>query len=179
MSKPSSGLFDGTKGAIAHRGDAESTIASRVSGLDLREHPVKMRQLNTITRRSLAQKVRNRTATREEYTRYMWDKRFRARRAMGVKEFWKQERKRLKRGEEGTRNWSPEQRDAILAGKRPKFGGKSIQAHHSYSATFYPQLANMGEIIYPTTHTEHHKGWHGGNYKKSLPGKRIRPIKEF
>ena len=39
MSKPSSGLFHGTKGDVAFHGDAESVIASRVSGLDLREHP--------------------------------------------------------------------------------------------------------------------------------------------
>ena len=179
MSKPASGLFHGTKGDIAFHGDAESVIASRVSGLDLREHPILQKQLSAKERRSLAQKVRNRTATREEYERYMWDKRFSKRRRNGVKTFWKQERNRLERGERGTRNWSDEQRQAILSGRAPKHNGRTIQAHHTYSAAKYPHLANLGEVIYPATHFEHHMGWHGGSYKKSKPGKRIRPINEF
>lgn len=179
MSKPSSGLFHGTRGEIAFHGDAERVIADRVAGLDLQEHPISQRQLSTKARRSIAQKINNRTATREEYERYMWDKRFKQRRDAGVELFWKQERLRLERGEKGTRNWTPSQRKDILAGKRPSYKGKTLQAHHTYSASRYPHLSNRGEVIYPATHTEHHKGWHGGSYKKSLPGKRIRRIKEF
>lgn len=179
MSKPPSGLFNGTKGEIAFFGDAEILIAARTANLDLREHPTTHKQLNAKERRSLAQKIRYRTATREEYERYMWDKRFGKRRRAGIKNFWKQERNRLERGERGSRNWTPEQRTAILAGKTPKFNGKPIQSHHTYSARNYPHLANLGEVIYPATPYEHRMGWHGGNHKNSLPGKRIRPIHEF
>lgn len=66
-----------------------------------------------------------------------------------------------------------------MSGKTPKFNGKPMQAHHTYSASKYPHLANLGEAIYPATYFEHYMGWHGGAYKNSLPGKRIRPINEF
>lgn len=179
MSKPLSELFDGTKGAIAFRGDAEEIIASRVDGMDLRAHPVAQKQLNARTRRMIAKRIRARTATREEYERYMWDKRFRRRRRAGVKEYWKQERKRLESGEQGTRNWSREQRLSILAGGAARFKGRTLHAHHTYSARIYPQLANRGEVIYPATQREHLTGWHGGAYRNSLPGKRIRRIQDF
>lgn len=179
MSKPASGLFHGTKGDLAFRGDAESLIASQVSGLDLNEHPTSQRQLSTKQRRSLAQKVRHRTATREEYRRYMWDKRFAKRRKSGVKLFWKQERNRLERGEKGTRNWNAEQRLAILSGKTPRYNGRPMEAHHTYSVARFPHLANRGEVIYPATHLEHRMGWHGGSYMKNRPGRRIRQINEF
>lgn len=126
MSKPLSELFDGTKGAIAFRGDAEAIIASRVDGMDLRAHPVAQKQLNARTRR-----------------------------------------------------WSESQRREILSKLRPTFKGRPLEAHHAYSARMYPHLANRGEVIYPATHDEHHKGWHGGNYRKSVPGKRIRRLNEF
>ena len=179
MSKPPSGLFSGTKGDVAFRGDAERVIAKRTAGLDLHEHPTAQKQLSAKARRSIAQKIRHRTATREEYERYMWDKRFGKRRRNGIKSYWKQERNRLERGERGTRNWTSEQKAAILAGKTPKYNGKPIQAHHTYSARNFPHLANPGEVIYPSTQYEHYMGWHGGNYKKSLPGRRIRQIHEF
>ena len=179
MSKPPSGLFSGTKGAVAFYGNAESVIASRVSGLDLRPHPAKQKQLSPRKKRELEKKVETRTATREEYRRLMWNKRFDRRRDDGVKNFYAQERKRLSSGEQGTRNWTESQRHEILSKKKPTFKGKPMQAHHTYSARLFPHLANRGEIIYPATRLEHHKGWHGGNYKKSLPDKRIRPINEL
>lgn len=179
MSKPPSGLFHGTKGEIAFYGDAEAVIAARVANYDLQEHPLRQTQLSAKTRREIARKIQQRTATREEYNRYMWDKRFGKRRKAGIKKFWKQERNRLERGERGTRNWSPEQKRSILEGRIPTFNGKALQAHHTYSAKNFPHLANLGEVIYPATHFEHHKGWHGGRYKNSLPGRRIRFINEF
>ena len=60
-----------------------------------------------------------------------------------------------------------------------RYQSKPLEFHHTYSAIEYPHLANMGEVIYPATHDEHFKGWHGGNYKKSKPGKRIRRFREF
>lgn len=179
MSKPLSELFNGTKGAIAFRGDAEAIIASRVDGMDLRAHPVVQKQLNARTRRMISQKIRARTATRDEYARYMWDKRFRRHRRAGVKNFYAQERQRLLLGEGGTRRWSESQRREILSKRRPTFKGRPLESHHTYSARMYPHLANRGEVIYPATHDEHHKGWHGGNYRKSVPGKRIRRLNEF
>ena len=96
---------------------------------------------------------------------------------MGVNEFWKQERQRIKNNERTTRNWSEEQKSAISRGERPKHNGKSIQGHHTYSASRYPHLANKGEIIYPVTFDEHLYGWHGGNFQNSYPGIPIKKVK--
>jgi len=67
----------------------------------------------------------------------------------------------------------------ILSGKRAKFDEKTLQGHHAYSASKYPHLANRSEVIYPATFNEHFHGWHGGNWKTSLPGQRIKPIEDF
>ena len=179
MSKPASWLFPDSPIIQIIYGNAEEIIASRIAGLDLQPHPLTQSQLSTKRRKSIAQKIKNRTATREEYNLYMWDKRLRARRSTGVKQFWTQERQRLANGEIGSRNWTTAQREAILNGKPVKYRGKTLQAHHSYSVSQYPHLANRGEVIYPATAYEHHKGWHGGSYKTSRPGKRIRRINEF
>lgn len=96
-----------------------------------------------------------------------------------VNKFWEQERTRLQNGENGTRNWSPQQKADILNGKRPTYNGKTIQGHHSYSVSKYPHLADKGEVIYPATANEHLNGWHGGNYKNSLPGEPIKTILDF
>lgn len=179
MSKPLSGLFRGTKGERFHTGDAEAVIALRTAGLDLREHPLDRKQLSAKRVRAIRKKIELRTATREEYEIYEWSKRFGARRRKGVSAFWRQERKRLLAGLPGTRNWSPEDVTRIIAKKRPRHDGRAIEAHHTYSASLFPHLANRSEIIYPTTHFEHLQAWHGGNYRKSLPGRRIRRFNEF
>jgi hypothetical protein len=179
MSKPPCGLWHGTAGELAFYGDAEVVIAKRVEGLDLREHPTGRKQLSDAGRRAIAKKIANRTATREEYKRYEWDARLAKRRNNGVRLFWEAERDRLEAGDRGTRNWSTEQREAILNSKRPKYNGKTLQAHHAYSVSRYPHLANVAAVLYPATPLEHLKGWHGGSYRKSLPGRRIRKINEF
>jgi len=179
MSKPLSGLFRGTRGERSFKGDAEEVIASRVEGLDLREHPIDRKQLSGKRRKALQKKVENRTATREEYEALEWDKRFNERRRRGVRRYWKQERERLARGEKGTRNWTEEQKAAILDKKVVRHNGKTLQAHHSYSASRYPHLADRGEVMYPATPYEHLYGRHGGNYKNSYPGKRVRKFHEF
>lgn len=162
MSKPPSGLFHGTKGERALLGDAESVIGLRVSGLDLTPHPVKYKQLSSKSRRSIAQKIAKRTATLEEYKRYMWDKRFKKRRDAGIKNFWKQEVIRLKNGLPGTRRWTADQVRQILSKEKPTYNGVAMQSHHTFSAAEYPHLANLGRVIYPATPFEHLKGWHGG-----------------
>nr|WP_272932672.1 hypothetical protein [Virgibacillus halodenitrificans] len=123
----------------------------------------------------LAEKIVNRTATKEEYKRYQWDKRFPKRRAAGVNEFWKQEKKRIIDKELPTRDWNNEQIQEILKGKKPQYNGKPIIGHHTYNAKNYPHIGNRGELIYPVTEKEHLKGWHGGNYSKNAPGRPVNP----
>lgn len=57
--------------------------------------------------------------------------------------------------------------------------GKRCKDITSYSASKFPHLSDKGEVIYPATIREHLYGWHGGNYKNSLPGKPIKDIKDF
>lgn len=179
MSKPLSGLFRGTRGERFHMGDAETVIAERAVGLDLREHPLQNRQLSAKQVKAIRAKIVNRTATREEYEAYMWQRRFSKRRRAGIDSFWEQEADRLLAGLQGTRNWSPGDIERILSGRKPRRSGRPIEGHHTFSAVLYPHLANCGEIIYPATHFEHLQAWHGGNYRKSLPGRRIRRFNEF
>lgn len=54
-----------------------------------------------------------------------------------------------------------------------------MQGHHSYSVSKYPHLADCGEVIFLTTRNEHFNGWHGGNYKNSMPGEPISSIMDF
>ncbi|KQN96160.1 hypothetical protein ASF12_25415 [Paenibacillus sp. Leaf72] len=145
------------------------------AGLDLSPKPSPYKQLGHKTKKKLEAKVDNRTITKEEYKRLEWNKRLAARRDVGVKEFWQQEKLRIKKGEPTTRNWSQQQRDDILSNKVPTHNGKTITGHHAYSVSKYPHLANQGEIIYPATVKEHFNRWHGGSYRKGLPGKPYNP----
>jgi hypothetical protein len=63
--------------------------------LDLTPKLVPFKSLNRTQQRKLKEKIENRTITKEEYKRYLWDKRFSKRRAAGVNDFWKQEKKRI------------------------------------------------------------------------------------
>ena len=179
MTKPDSGLFKGTSGIDDFYGDAERVIAERVQGFDLREHPLTKKQLSTKKKKAIKTKIKKRTATKEEYKHYIWNKRLQARRQAGIDALWVSEKMRILNNEKTTRNWTDEQKQAILAGDKPKHNSKTIQAHHTYSVLRYPHLSNRAEIMYPATFTEHLKGWHGGNYRNSLPGKRIRRIEEL
>ncbi|MGM0724713.1 MAG: T7SS effector LXG polymorphic toxin [Bacillota bacterium] len=158
---------------------AEKVIAERTKGLDLRKHPIQRKQLSAKKMKELKEKFENRTITKLEYENYKWNKKFAKHRNTGVNEFWYQERQRILNKEDPTRNWDKQQLNDILNGKKPKVDGKTVQGHHSYSASQYPHLANKGEIIYPATPNEHFNGWHGGNWKNSLPGERIKPIDDF
>lgn len=179
MSKGISGLFGGTAGAneaILYLG--QEIISSRVEGLDLREHP-REKALTPKQRKLIKEKIASRTATQSEYNLYMSDKRFSERRKTGVNEFWKQERRRIKKGEATSREWSDAQKESILSGFRPKYNGKTVQGHHTYSASRYPHLANRGEVVFPVTFDEHLYGWHGGNFRNSLPGRPVRYMKKY
>lgn len=173
MSKSLSNHFHYTTGErkfLVSQGRLESDIIrDRVQGLDLSEHPVKYK--SSLSRKEIKKKIDNRTASRDDYKKYNSMSRLAKRRKAGVNEFWKQERRRIKNGEPTTRNWTSEQRDAILHNKRPKINGESFQGHHSYSVSKYPHLANKGDVIFPVTFEEHLYVWHGGNYKNSLPGR--------
>ncbi|WP_342500204.1 T7SS effector LXG polymorphic toxin [Bacillus sp. FSL M7-0791] len=158
---------------------AEKIIAERTKGLDLKKHPIQRKQLSAKKMKELKDKFENRTITKLEYENYKWNKKFAKHRNTGVNEFWYQERQRILNKEDPTRNWDKQQLSDILNGKKPKVDGKTVQGHHSYSASQYPHLANKGEIIYPATPNEHFNGWHGGNWKNSLPGERIKPIDDF
>lgn len=171
MSKPESGLFEGTSGIDDFYGNAENIIADRVKGLDLTPHPIQQKQLSAKQKARIKSKIEARTATREEYERYEWNKRLDQRRKAGIDEFWKNEKRLLELGDDTTRNWSEEQKHAILNNRKPTFNNQTMQSHHTYSVSQYPHLANVGGVIYPATPNEHLKGWHGGNYKKSKPGR--------
>ncbi|MSD83013.1 hypothetical protein GKC32_01300 [Lactobacillus curvatus] len=158
---------------------AEKLIADRTKGLDLNPHSTQQKQLSAKKMKELKSKIDNRTIKKVEYDQYIWNKKFAKHRASGVDDFWYQERQRILNIETPTRNWNQEQINDILNGKKPKVDGKTVQGHHSYSASQYPHLANKGEVIYPATFDEHFYGWHGGNWKDSLPGRPINPFDDF
>ncbi|MFB5764109.1 hypothetical protein ACE5LO_27525, partial [Paenibacillus medicaginis] len=157
-----------------HKSEAD-IIAERAKGLDTtpRETPYKI--MGSKKMKKLNEKAKNRTITKEEWKQLEWNKRFKRRRDTGVDNFWEQERERLLKGK-STRNWTTEQVQDIINGSVPKHNGKAIIGHHAYSASKYPQLANRGEIIFPVTFKEHLYRWHGGSYRKSLPGKPLNDL---
>ncbi|NSW38148.1 hypothetical protein HRG09_19340 [Bacillus sp. Xin1] len=181
VSKEVSGVGEVTKHLddVPYVKTAEDIIAERTKGLDLTEHPTQTKQMSSKKMKKLKEKIENRTITKKEYEDYIWNKKFGKRRDDGVKKFWYQEQQRLLNNEPPTRSWTSEQIQDILVGKKPKFDGKPIAGHHTYSASKYPHLADKGEIIYPATFNEHFYGWHGRRWKKSLPGKPIKTIKDF
>jgi len=154
-------------------------MVQRTKGLNLREHPPPHKQISNKKMKQLENKIDNRTITKVEYEQYTWNKKFAKKRRAGVTKFWDMEASRILKEDPATRNWDTYQVKDILAGKTPKYDGKPIYGHHAYSASKYPHLAHKGEVIYPATHNEHFHGWHGSDWKKSLPGKPIKEINDF
>ena len=183
MSKPSSGHFGGTVGSLnAAKNIAQGSCSHVIidkKNLDNREHPTKYKQLGSKKLKVLREKVQDRTITKEEYKRLNWQNRLTARRNEAVKDFWEREKFLIQNNLPSTRNWSAKQRLDILNGKKPKFNGKAMSSHHTYSVARYPHLANRMDLIFPATYYEHIYGWHGGNTRKSLPGMPIKIISEF
>ena len=138
-------------------------------------YQVPHRPLSTAERRRVRRRVRQRTATRAEYERFEWDRRFGNRRRRGVDRFWSQERRRLREGQPGTRNWTDEQRQAILDGRTPQWDGDPIEGHHRHNALDHPQAADDPTNIYPATNDEHLRRWHGGNYQNDTFGQPLNP----
>ncbi len=192
MSKPNSFLFNKTLGAkisqytrisvsIDTNPSESDIIASRVKGFDLHEHPYKYKQLSRKKMAALRKKKEKRTMTKKEYKIYNSNKRLASRRDKAKIEFWHQEKLRIQNNMPTTRKWSSQQMHDIIHNKIPKNNGKAFQAHHTYSVSKYPHLADKGEVIFPATFKEHLYGWHGGNFKNSLPGKPInkKNIKQY
>ena len=175
MSKPSSGYFSGTSGSkntlrnLSQNNDKNDIITPK--GLDLRAHPTKYKQTNSKKRKALQEKTQLRTISKAEYKRLNWQKRLDTRRKAGIDSFWDSERDRISRNLPTTRKWSAEQRADILNHKMPKYNGKSMHSHHTYSVAKYPRLANQGSLIYPVTPYEHTNRWHYKGSKNSLPGR--------
>ncbi|MFR3730484.1 hypothetical protein [Lacrimispora sp.] len=126
----------------------------------------------------LKKKIDSRTITKDEYTQYVWNKKMKEIRTTAVNDFWDMEVVRISEGTP-TRPWSESQMAEIMSGKKPTFNGKALQGHHSYSVSKYPHLAGSHEIIWPATFKEHLNGWHGGNWRTSLPGKPIVEIDDL
>ena len=183
MSKSSSGHFSGTNGskrdpAIQKLKTPEDVILERTKGLDLMPHPRKTKSMSASKMHTIRGKIKNRTATKTEYKEIQSENRFRRRRSKAFNDFWKDEASRIKHNLPTTRQWTPEQKRDIINNRRPKYKGKTIEGHHTYSASLYPHLANKSHVIFPATYEEHKNDWHGGNYKKSLPGQRIKKSKK-
>ena len=175
MSKPSSGHFGGTTGSRNASKNLsqidDMSVIITLKGLDLREHPTKYKQMSSKKRKEFREKQKKRTLTRAEYKRLNWQKRLDSRRKAGIDSFWDRERYRISSNLPTTRNWSAKQRNDILNHKTPKYNGKPMQSHHTYSVTKYPHLANQGILIYPVTTYEHRNRWHYKGTKNSLPGR--------
>ena len=173
MSKAISNHFHGTTGERRFLKTQEQyeddIIKDRVQGLDLTEHPVKHK--SSLSIKEIKRRIDDRTATVEDYRKYDRIKRLSVKRKDAVNDFWIAERERLLNNEPGTRNWTAEQRKIIIHGGRPKVNGKTMQGHHTYSVSVFPQLAGNHKVIYPVSFEEHLYEWHGGNFKNSLPGK--------
>ena len=178
MSKPLSYHFRGTTGERKFKDEndqyefEDDIIKERVQGLDLTEHPVKHK--SDLSLKKIIKKIKDNTATKEEYQKYDRIKRLSDKRKEAVKAFWEMESERIKNHQRTTRHWTAEQRAEILKGGRPKVNGKTMQGHHTYSVSKYPQLAGYHNVIFPVTFAEHLYDWHGGNFHNSLPG---RPFK--
>lgn len=157
--------------STAGKSTAGKSTASSVSTYDTPFNPLTKSQ-----KANLKAKLESRTITNEEYQHLNWDRRFANRRATGVRQFWAEERARLRAGEKGSRNWSPDQQNAILSGKRPTLNGETIEGHHKYNASDHPQIANDPKNIYPATRPEHFNRWHGGSWRNNSFGEPVNPL---
>lgn len=153
--------------------------ATRGAAVTKRANPPQYRTpfqpLTDVQKKNLRQNFQNRSITRDEYLRLDWDRRFNNRRQRGVSRFWAAERRRLRAGASGTRNWTPGQHQAIWEGRTPRFGGQPIEGHHRYNALDHPQLADEPMNIFPATWNEHFYRWHDGNFQKDTFGNPLNP----
>jgi GHH signature containing HNH/Endo VII superfamily nuclease toxin len=151
-------------------GEPSSSLPERSGSERVPTYETPYKPLTPKQRRLLKEKVENRTISRDEYKRLEWHRRFNNRRKKGVDRFWAEERIRLRDGESGTRNWSPQQQDDIVNYRTPTHGGKPIEGHHKYNALDHPQIADDPNNIYPATKEEHFRRWHGGSWRHDTFG---------
>lgn len=121
------------------------------------------------------EKIADRIITKEEYEELKWNEKITKSRKEGVENFWAKEKQRLNDGELGTRNWTDQQKEEIIAGNRATFEGKTLEGHHQYSVDKYPNLIKDPDNIYPVTKQEHLQRWHGGNFKNQTDGEPLNP----
>ena len=84
-------------------------------------------------------------------------------RSRAIKESLKREAELIQRGL-GTREWTPEQQQDILAGYRPEdANGVSYEGHHMVNVADHPEHAGNPDNIQWLTQDEHINGAHQGN----------------
>ncbi|ASA54581.1 hypothetical protein BSQ33_01755 [Vibrio gazogenes] len=146
--------------------DEDLDLSGEPSLPDVNSYSTPYQPLSASQRKVIRNKIEQRAVSKREYQHYDWDRRFSNRRNRGVDRFWREEKKRLKNGQ-----WDEAQTEAILNGKRPKFEGETMEAHHRYNALSYPHLADNPVNLYPATRYEHLYRWHGGNFRNETSGK--------
>ena len=167
---------DSLEYAEVGRFGANAALTMVESPLSIPSYKTPFQPLTRPTQTALRAKLTDRTMTRGEYERYSWDRRFTNRRGRGVDRFWSNERQTLRDGGEGTRHWTPDQRNSILQNRRPRFNGRTVEGHHRYNALDHPQLADDPGNIYPATRPEHLHRWHGSNYRNDTFGGPLNPF---
>jgi len=91
-------------------------------------------------------------------------------RTAAVRESLEKEKGYVREGK-GTREWTPEQQEEIMAGERPKDdNGKAYEGHHMKSVSKYPAHAGNRENIQWLSRDEH-KAAHGGNFHTPTNGR--------
>ncbi|MCB9658225.1 MAG: hypothetical protein H6726_11315 [Sandaracinaceae bacterium] len=161
--------------SVPHGGTPDVPGGGLTPGGGVPTYDTPFRPLTRNQRRAIQERVNNRTASREDLAHLDWDRRFNNRRRAGVRRFWAAERQRLRDGLPGTREWTSEQREAILAGRTPQHNGAPIEGHHMYNALDHPHIANDPTNIHPATDAEHLGRWHGGNYQNDTFGAPLNP----
>jgi RHS repeat-associated protein len=95
-----------------------------------------------------------------------WCKQLRNARKAAVGKAWKQEKELVKSTGEGTRWWSPAQKQELLAtGKVKRFEG-----HHINSAKGHPELAANPDNVKFVNGRAEHLAEHGGNFRNQTTG---------
>lgn len=84
--------------------DVPEKQEEKEQGSDMPSYSVPFKLLTKDARQALKTKLENRTLTKEDWKHLAWHRRFSARRARGVAQFWKQERDLLRKHQPGTRN---------------------------------------------------------------------------
>ena len=99
--------------------------------------------------------------------------------AQAVNDFWNIEREHVRDGK-GSRDWTPEQQEAIMnrkadgterasAGVPKDENGKSYEGHHMKSVEAYPEYQADSDNIQPLTYDEH-RAAHNGNTRNPTNG---------